>query len=210
MKIIKSLVIDVLALAIGLSIGMGALGFDSKTPDPPAVGGMKIHPIIRLEPFPTPEPTETPAEDPNPCPLTEEDYRTLAELMVCEAEIVMSQGVKFGVSPKARVAAVAWTAFNRFDAGYSDTLIGVIKAKSQFAWREGVEAPEWALELARDVGQRWWDEKCGEKEVGRTLPEGYFWFWGDGWENYFRNKYEGGARWDWSLPDPYINEEVSK
>ena len=207
MKIIKSLIVNVLALAIGLTVGMGALGFDDKTPEAPAIDEMKIHPIIRLEPYPTPEPTETPAEDLNPCPLTEEDYRTLAELMVCEAEIVMSQGVKFGVSPKARSAAVAWTAFNRFDAGYADTLIGVIKAKSQFAWKEGVEAPEWALELARDVGQRWWAEKCGEEEVGRTLPEGYFWFWGDGWENYFRNKYEGGARWDWSLPDPYINEE---
>ena len=59
------------------------------------------------------------------------------------------------------------------------------------------------MELARDVGHRWWSEKCGEEDVGRTIPADYLWFWGDGRENYFRNQYQGGVTWDWSLPDPY-------
>lgn len=139
----------------------------------------------------------------DPCPITEEEYQTIAELMVCEAEIVMSQGVKFGVSPEARVAAVAWVVLNRYDAGFEDSIIEVIKAPYQFAWHGGVEAPEWAVKLAKDVGDKWWKEKCGDPYAGRTIPADYYWFWGDGWENYFRNDYTGSARWDWSLPDPY-------
>lgn len=40
--------------------------------------------------------------------------------------------------------------------------------------------------------------------MGRTLPEDYLFFEGDGLENHFRKEYEKtGDTWDWSLPDPY-------
>lgn len=47
-------------------------------------------------------------------------------------------------------------------------------------------------------------EQRGAEGVGRTLPEDYFFFEGDGLRNHFRKTYEKtGATWDWSLPDPY-------
>ena len=58
--------------------------------------------------------------------------------------------------------------------------------------------------LARDVLERWQAEQRGAEGVGRTLPEDYFFFEGDGLRNHFRKTYEKtGATWDWSLPYPY-------
>ena len=52
--------------------------------------------------------------------------------------------------------------------------------------------------------ERWQAEQRGAEGVGRTLPEDYFFFEGDGLRNHFRKTYEKtGATWDWSLPDPY-------
>ena len=57
--------------------------------------------------------------------------------------------------------------------------------------------------LARDVLDRWSREKAGQTDVGRVLPKDYQWYAGDGKHNYFRDKYRGGSRWDYSLPSPY-------
>ena len=159
-------------------------------------------------PAPTPEPTAEPTPEPEPeptpepCPLTEDEYRLLAELMTCEAQVVVWGGVKWGVSPYCRIAAVAWTVFNRLDAGYGDTIEEVIKAPYQYAWRPGIQAPDWMMDLARDVGEAWWQEKqTGSSR--RVIPADYLWFSGDGRENHFRNQYKGGTEWNWSLPDPY-------
>ena len=57
--------------------------------------------------------------------------------------------------------------------------------------------------LCEDVLTRWYAEKAGETDVGRVLPSDYMWFTGDGEHNYFRNAYEGGKTWDWSLQSPY-------
>ena len=60
------------------------------------------------------------------------------------------------------------------------------------------------ITLAGDILDRYWAEKNGAEDVGRTLPAGYTFFHGDGRENYFRQQYEKtGDYWDWSLPDPY-------
>ena len=157
-----------------------------------------------LLPTPEPEPEPTPEPTPEPCPLTDEEYRLLAELMTCEAQVVVWDGEKWGVSPYCRIAAVAWTALNRLDAGdYGDTLEKVIKAPHQFAWKPGIEPPDWMEYLARDVAEAWWAEKQTGQSIGRVIPADYLWFHGDGRENYFRNQYQGGTTWDWSLPDPY-------
>lgn len=175
----------------------------AETPAPTSMPAPTPEPTSEPTPAPEPEPTPDPEPEIPPCPLTENEYQLLAELMVCEAEIVLREGEKWGVSPLARIAAVGWTAFDRLDAGYGETLEEVIKAPYQYAWTTGIIPPEWALDLAHDIGGRWWAEKCGVEDVGRTIPAGYRWFWGDGHENYFRNQYQGGTEWDWSLPDPY-------
>lgn len=157
---------------------------------------------VRLEASAVKEPAA--AEDPlPPSPFTEADVQLLAELMTAEAEVVMWDGYKYGVSPYARIAAVGWTALNRLDQN-GGTLEEIIKAPHQFAWRSGIEAPDWMITLAADILDRYWAEKNGAENVGRTLPAGYTFFHGDGRENYFRQQYEKtGVYWDWSLPDPY-------
>ena len=79
------------------------------------------------------------------------------------------------------------------------------KAMLPGSLRQKIEAVTPELEaLARDVLERWQAEQRGAEGVGRTLPEDYFFFEGDGLRNHFRKTYEKtGATWDWSLPDPY-------
>lgn len=155
-----------------------------------------------------PEPTPEPTPEPSPAsPFTEEDVDLLAELMTAEALVVKWDGERWGVSAYARIAAVGWCALNRYDEG-SATLEEVIKKPNQFAWTEGIEAPEDMRWLAADILDRYWAEKQGQTDVGRTLPASYLFFIGDGRENYFREEYEGtGDVWDWSLPDPYTTNQ---
>ena len=40
-------------------------------------------------------------------------------------------------------------------------------------------------------------------DVGRVLPDEYFFFTGDGEHNHFRTEYSGGTFWDWTLENPY-------
>ena len=98
-------------------------------------------------------------------------------------------------------AAVAWCVLNRVDAGYGD-IETVLTAPHQFAtW--GGEIRQEQLDIAADVLMRWEREKGGEADVGRVLPREYLWFTGNGSENLFRDAYDGGEYWDWSLPNPY-------
>ena len=94
---------------------------------------------------------------------------------------------------------------NRYDAGqFGDTLAAVLSAPYQFAYSPETEVTTEMLDLASDVVSRWWAEKQGESDVGRTLPADYYFFHGDGRENYFRKDYlDSGVYWDWSLADPY-------
>lgn len=168
-------------------------------------------------PAPTPAPPEMPEEAldttitptlidaPEPCPITEEEIIMLAKTMYEESQVVYWDGSKWGVSYKARQAAVAWTAFNRLDDGtWGDTLADVLSYPGAFAYSPSNGMTPEMLELARDVADRWWAEKLGEISPGRTLPADYLYFHGDGRENYFRQNYEHtGGYWDWSLPDPY-------
>lgn len=101
-------------------------------------------------------------------------------------------------------AAVAWCVLNRVDAGYG-TVEEVLTAPYQFATWSG-EIGQEQLDIAADVLIRWEREKAGETDVGRVLPREYLWFTGTGSENLFRDAYEGGEYWDWSLENPYEEE----
>lgn len=148
---------------------------------------------------PTPEPT------PPPCPITYEEIVMLAQTMHEEGQVVYWNGTNYGVSYIARQAGVGWCALNRLDnGGFGDTLAEVLSKPYQFAWREDAPVTDHFLWLAQDIVDRWWDEKQGATDVGRTLPSGYLFFEGDGRENHFRTEYEKPCEiWDWNIQDPY-------
>lgn len=125
--------------------------------------------------------------------FTEEDVVMMAKILAVECPSVPSV---------MEQACVAWTICNRVDAGYG-TLSQVMTAPNQFAYYASTEATPELLALAEDVLTRWSREKSGHQDVGRVLPAGFLWFSGDGQHNYFRNQYQGGDVWDYSLPNPY-------
>ena len=140
---------------------------------------------------------------------TDEDAITLAKLTWGEARGVPDLKIHGRViSTKTQQAAVMWTVLNRFDAGYEDSIIGVITAytvdkngkihKQFHGYSEKHPVEEELLALAYDVLDRWNAEKHGEIVV-RELPSGYLWFHGDGTWNWFRDAYKNGNKWDWSI-----------
>ena len=96
-----------------------------------------------------------------------------------------------GVETVAEQEAVAWVILNRLDAGYADTVLGVVSAPGQFAGYSP-EHPLWPelVEVARRVLTLHHREQMGIS-VQRVLGREYLWFSGDGVRNYFRCEYEG-------------------
>ena len=125
------------------------------------------------------------------------DAMMMARVMYCEAR---------GIASRTEIACVGWTILNRVDARYG-SIYNVITAANQFAYRANAgtvaDAGYDLVSLATDVLIRWSKEHSGQTGVGRVLPADYLWFTGDGSHNYFRNKFSGGTRWDYSLPSPY-------
>lgn len=112
-----------------------------------------------------------------------------------------------GVSSKAERSAVAWCILNRADA-WDKTIAETVTAPQQFqGYRPWGECPQEHLDLAEDVLTRWNAEKAGASNVGRTLPQNYLYFIGDGVRNYFTVEWQSSEYWDWSLPDPYKNQK---
>lgn len=108
-----------------------------------------------------------------------------------------------GVGSVTQQACVAWTVCNRAD--YSNEGISdAIKRKNQFAYDVNAPVTDDLMWLAEDVLSRWNREKNGETDVGRVLPKEYGYFYGDGKQNYFRDKFRGDYTiWDYSLESPY-------
>ena len=140
---------------------------------------------------------------------TDEDAIALAKLTWGEARGVPDLKIDGRViSTRTQQAAVMWTVLNRFDAGYEESIIGVITAytvdkngkihKQFHGYSEEYPVEEELLELAYDVLDRWNAEKHGETVV-RELPSGYLWFHGDGVRSHFRDAYKNGNEWDWSV-----------
>ena len=98
-----------------------------------------------------------------------------------------------GAETVAEQEAVAWVILNRLDAGYADTVLGVVSAPGQFAGYSP-EHPLWPelVEVARRVLTLHHREQLGES-VARVLPSAYLWFSGDGTQNWFRDQYTGGT-----------------
>lgn len=181
------------------------------TPEP-------VH-IIETEPeateAPTPLPTDTPehivtevsdpsdanAPEPEPTPVpmlvTDEEIVMIAKTIYAEAR---------GIYDQAEQAAIAWCVLNRADA-WGMTPTAVMLQPNQVAYTPGAPTVDDygrdLVELARDVAERWSREHAGETDVGRVLPAGYLWYWGDGARNWFRDAYRGGSTWHWTWTSPY-------
>ena len=136
---------------------------------------------------------------------TEEDVIVLTKMLWGEARGVDTYKINGKcVSSKCQQAAVIWTALNRYDAGFEDTIVEVVTAKYQFTgYRKSNPVDDNLKNLVVDVLERWNSEKYGETDVGRVLPSDYMWFRGDSQYNYFRNDYEDKAIWTWELEDIY-------
>lgn len=130
------------------------------------------------------------------------------EVKKLENEIIMISKVIYreagGIPDFSHRAAVAWCILNRVDSGkYGSSIEEVITAPYQFAWIDDTPIEEDNYNIAKDVITRWLFEKQGFENVGRTLPQGYFFFNGDGQYNHFRQSLETNDYWDWSYGTPY-------
>jgi hypothetical protein len=138
----------------------------------------------------------------NPCiaaAADDEDARMIAKMLYGECR---------GVASETERAACAWVLLNRVDADKREfggaAIASVLTKKRAFAgYKPGNPVKDELLCLAHDVLERWEREKAGERDVGRVIPNDYFWFTGAGCVNRFRNVYKGSAYWDWLLASPY-------
>ena len=122
----------------------------------------------------------------------------------------MALGEAGGCCP-TEIAATVWNVLNRYDAGgYASSIFGVISAPNQYhGYVPSFGIRKDVYNICEDVIARWVLEKEGNENIGRILPSDYLWFAGDGLHNHFRNQYRGGDRWDWSLPTPYDDRNIT-
>lgn len=124
--------------------------------------------------------------------VTQSDIADLANVMHSEAN---------GLDTR-EVSMVAWCVLNRVDANQGS--IHSICWSNQFTRRGNTTAYAW---LAEDVLIRWYMEKAGVTNVGRTLPSNYYWFTGNGQHNFFRCDFNGKKELQ-SIFDRTINPYV--
>ena len=102
---------------------------------------------------------------------------------------------------------VGWCILNRYDSLiFGSTIHDVMWARAQFAHsnRTVTDRGLDLVWLATDVMIRWYKEKYwGETDVGRTLPSGYLYYYGNGKHNLFRTKNSGAGSYNFGLPNPY-------
>ena len=106
----------------------------------------------------------------------------MAQILFCEAECVVSD---------AERSMVIWTMFNRYDSGiawFGGSLGQILTKTGQYEYHPETPATERNLALVNDVAGRWYLEKCGTTDVGRTLPAHIYFFETAaevGWHNQF-------------------------
>ena len=137
--------------------------------------------------------------------ITPSDIRRIARTLYgeCRADDV----------PTAEKAAVVWCILNRLDSPDFPNSIRKVVVRSQFhGYKASYPVLPELKEIVEDVVERWKLEKQGYENVGRTLPNDYYFFVADkpGHGNDFRKEYKSKELWDWSLPDPYTMEEYTE
>jgi hypothetical protein len=130
------------------------------------------------------------------------------KLATLETEINMLAQVVYnearGIPSNDDKAAVIWCILNRVDSSsFDNTIQEVITAPAAFAWSSKTIIEKRFTDLAEDVVARWLLEKEGYTEVGRVLPDNYFFFHGTGKVNCFKKENKSSNYWNWSLTSPY-------
>ncbi|MBQ9017879.1 hypothetical protein IJ118_02335 [Candidatus Saccharibacteria bacterium] len=142
-----------------------------KAPNMPVVVGTKS--TTKHQPAPaTQEPSEAVAVvtyTVNPadyadraCPLY--IRQMMAQILFSEAECVVSD---------AERSMCIWTMFDRDDSGiawFGGSLEQILTKPGQYEYHPEVPVTERNLALVNDVAGRWYLERCGATDVGRTLP----------------------------------------
>lgn len=130
--------------------------------------------------------------------ISDTDIEAMAKLMYGEGR---------GIESDAELAAIGWCVCNRVDsdiAYFPDSVIEVITQKNQFAgYSPDNPITDRCRKIAEDVLTRWYRERAGEMDVGRTIPKDYLYFIGFSGHNWYSVEYRSLLFWDWSLPDPY-------
>ena len=125
------------------------------------------------------------------------------------AEAVAIAGVMYAEArglDKREMSMVAWCILNRYDTQrFGSTMSQVIWAKSQFAHSNRTMSDDGTdlVWLAQDVLTRWYREQKGEVNVGRTLPQGLCYYYGNGRHNLFRARNSGTGSYNFGLWNPY-------
>lgn len=111
-------------------------------------------------------------------PFTDEEIDVLAKAV---------WGHAYSTGSTKQMSAIAWVVMNRVDAaGFPNDIIGVVTQKAQFqSYRASNPVDPAVREIVIDVLSRYTAEKNGAPEVGRVLSDGYLYFRGDGYFNYF-------------------------
>ena len=123
---------------------------------------------------------------------------------------ILLHGEAGGIPSLTEQSGVLWIVCNRVDSESSffpDDIESVIEQEGQFdGYIPGETYTEADYELAVDVFERWYREKNGETEVGRTLPKEYLFFLGDGEHNHFTTTQNGlPYKFGSQLISPYIS-----
>jgi hypothetical protein len=148
-------------------------------------------------------------------PVTADDVKIILPEDVAELEgferdacllAQMAWGESRGMDTYERSLSM-WCALNRVDSSrFPNTIEAVVKAPYQFVGYKASNPVDSELyELAKDVLVRWWAEKNGVENVGRTLPSEYLFFYGKNGHNWYRKTNSGAGRYDFTdiLPSPY-------
>lgn len=140
-------------------------------------------------------------------PTPEKENTGTIDITIYQKDIELIAKTVYGEARGCSVveqSAVIWCILNRVDAGYG-TIEEVITAPYQFTgYKESHPVQGDFVELAIDVLLRWQIEKHCIGDVGRTLPDNYLYFHGDGKQNHFRDKYDGDYNiWGWQALNPY-------
>lgn len=140
-------------------------------------------------------------------------YINCPQIEISADEITILSKVVYGeargISSDLEKSAIVWVVLNRVDE-YEETIKDVVTKPYQFCYSYYYPVWDELYNLCLDIVYRWKLEKIEDLDfdIQRTLPNDYFFYYGDGEHNYFRKSLYGEERflfWDWSLLNPYKN-----
>lgn len=133
--------------------------------------------------------------------------RTADEIADINALSQMLYGEARGVKSTTNQAACVWVVLNRVDDDrWPDNVIDVLSQPWQFGgYDECYPVTDELRELAADVYDRWQAEHDGEEDVGRVIPDDYYFWCGSkrGVCNYFRKEFDSQELWQFTWASPY-------